>query len=241
MMLPWTKRRFGHSHHESHQGAGSILRDVVFGANDGLVSNVSLVAGVAGASSDPNNILLAGIAGVVAGAISMGLGAYISTKSEREFRLSEELREWWEVENMPLEETAEIREIFAAKGIHGDTLDDLVDQITRDKDLWVRTMMREELGFSDEPPKPMISGFVMAIAFAFAASLPVLPYLFWGGNQALVISISLTGFGLFSLGMWRAHVTAGNMWKRGLEIVGLAVIAVMIAHLIGRLIGVTIV
>ena len=240
-MLPWNKRRLMHSHHESHQGAGSILRDVVFGANDGLVSNVSLVAGVAGASSDPNNVLLAGIAGVVAGAISMGLGAYISTKSEREFRLSEELREWWEVENMPLEETAEIREIFAAKGIHGETLDDLVNQIIRDKDLWVRTMMREELGFSDEPPKPMTSGFVMALAFAFAASLPVLPYLFWGGNQALVISISLTGFGLFGLGMWRAHVTAGNKWKRGLEIVALAVIAVMIAHLIGRLIGVTIV
>ena len=128
------------SHSEGHSSAGSFIRELVFGANDGLVSNVSLVAGVAGATSDPNTVLLAGIAGIVAGAISMGLGAYVSTKSEREFRESEERRERWEIDNMPAEERAEIRQIFQERGISGPTLDAVVTQITKDKDQWVRTM-----------------------------------------------------------------------------------------------------
>ncbi|MEX2431457.1 MAG: VIT1/CCC1 transporter family protein, partial [Dehalococcoidia bacterium] len=93
-------RRAPQRHHERHSSGGGTLREVVFGANDGLVSNVALVAAVAGGTMESSFVLLAGTAGAVAGAISMALGAYISTKSEREFRDSEEARERWEVEHM---------------------------------------------------------------------------------------------------------------------------------------------
>ena len=113
IIRPWTQRR--HAHQEGHRGEGSTIREVVFGANDGLVSNVALVAGVAGGTNDPRIIVLSGVAGVGAGAISMALGAYVSTKSEREFRDSEEARELWEVENMRELELAETRRIFRLK------------------------------------------------------------------------------------------------------------------------------
>jgi VIT1/CCC1 family predicted Fe2+/Mn2+ transporter len=236
-MLPWGMRP-QHGHQEDHRWAGSVLREVVFGANDGLVSNVSLVAGVAGATSDSKTVLLAGVAGVVAGAISMSLGAYVSTKSEREFREAEERRERWEVEHMPREEKAEVREIYVAKGITGPTLDAIVEQITRDKEQWVQTMMQDELGFSDEPPRPLLAAVMMGIAFTIAALFPVAPFVFMEGAAALTTAVGLTGVALLGVGAWRAYITAGNVWRKAFEMVGLAAVAVAAANLIGRLVGV---
>jgi VIT1/CCC1 family predicted Fe2+/Mn2+ transporter len=228
------------SHREDHSSAGSFIRELVFGANDGLVSNVSLVAGVAGATTDPNTVLLAGVAGIIAGAISMGLGAYVSTKSEHEFRESEERRERWEIDNMPAEERAEVRQIFQERGISGPTLDAVVAQITTDKDQWVRTMMHDELGFSGTQPEPVKSGMIMAIAFCLGGAFPVAPFLIIEGNAALAASTGATGIALFGVGAWRAKLAAGNIWRKGLEMVGLAGIAVLGAYFLGRLIGVSI-
>ena len=225
-------------HHEAHQGAGPFLREVVFGANDGLVSNASLVAGVAGAAADPKTVLLAGIAGMVAGAISMGLGAYVSTKSEREFRESEEQRERWEVEHMPREERAEVWQIFRDKGITGETLDSVVEQITRDKEQWVQTMMQDELGFPEAPPRPVLAAVVMGLAFLVAAGFPVVPFAFTSGNAALIAAASSTAVALFGVGAWRAFLGGGKLWRKGFEMVGLAAVAVLAANLIGRLVGV---
>ena len=237
LIRPWSLRRRP-EHHEAHQTAGSFLRELVFGANDGLVSNVSLVAGVAGATTDPKTVLLAGIAGMVAGAISMSLGAYISTKSEREFRESEEHRERWEIEHMPREERAEVRQIFREKGITGPTLDSVVEQITQDKEQWVQAMMRDELGFSEAPPKPLLAAAVMGIAFIIGAAFPVVPFLFMEGNGALIAAAGATAVALMGVGAWRALLSGGKVWRKGLEMVGLATVAVLAAHFIGRLIGV---
>ena len=234
---PWSPRR-GPDHHERHPKAGPFLRELVFGANDGLVSNVSLVAGVAGATADPKTVLLAGIAGMVAGALSMGLGAYVSTKSEREFRESEERRERWEVEHMPGEERAEIWRIFREKGITGATLDSVVEQITRDKEQWVQTMMQDELGFPEAPPRPVLSGVIMAISFLAAAGFPVVPFTFMTGNAALAAAAGSTVIALFGVGAWRAFLSGGKLWRKGLEMVVLASVAVLAANLIGRLVGV---
>ena len=217
-----------------------FLRELVFGANDGLVSNVSLVAGVAGATSEAKTVLLAGVAGMVAGAISMSLGAYISTKSERELRESEERRERWEVDHMPREEQAEIRQIFRDKGISGPTLEAVVDQVTRNKEQWVRTMMQDELGFPELPPQPVLAALVMGFAFLIGAAFPVVPFLFSAGAGALVASIGATAAALFGVGAWRAYLTAGKVWRNALEMVALAAIAVVAANLIGRLVGVSI-
>ena len=125
IIRPWTQRRHTRWERrrnetpEGHRGKGVAIREVVFGANDGLVSNVALVAAVAGGTTDSKIIVLGGIAGLVAGAISMALGAYVSTKSEREFRDSEEARERWEIEHMRDQEIAETKRIFRLKGITG--------------------------------------------------------------------------------------------------------------------------
>lgn len=225
--------------HEGHRGAGSTLREVVFGANDGLVSNVALVAAVAGGTTDASIILLGGVAGMVAGAISMALGAYISTKSEREFRESEEKRERWEVEHMREQELAETRHIFRLKGITGPLLDEVVSAVSRDHDQWVKLMMTEELGFADEAPQPTLAALVMGISFAVAAAFPVAPYLLLDGTAALVASLGFTGVALFLVAAWRAYLTSGAIMRKSVEMVVLAAIAVAVANGIGRLVGVT--
>ncbi len=239
MMQPWTERP-GPRPSEGHRPEGSWLREVVFGANDGLVSNVALVSGIAGGTGNPDIILLGGIAGLVAGAISMALGAYISTKSEREYRDAEEARERWEIEHMREQELAETRQIFEAKGITGPLLDEVVDVVSRDHDQWIRLMMTDELGFPNEPPRPMVSAVIMGVAFAFAAFFPVLPYLFTDGSTALGISLSLTGVALFGVGALRAWLTTGSMLFKGAEMVVLAAAAVGIAFAIGQAVGVSV-
>ena len=238
LIMPWISRSNGQRRHEGHRPEGSMLREVVFGANDGLVSNVALVAGIAGGTSDPKVIVLGGVAGLVAGAISMSLGAYVSTKSEREFREAEEARERYEVEHMREVELAETRHIFRLKGITGPLLDEVVETVSRDQDAWVQLMMTEELGFPDQPPRPVLSAALMGIAFAVAACAPVAPYLFLEGTPAFVASVGFTGAVLFAVGAWRATLSAGNVLVKGTEMVLLAAAAVVVASLIGRLVGV---
>ena len=226
--------------HEGHRGGGSNVREVVFGANDGLVSNVALVAGLAGGTADAGLILLGGIAGLVAGSVSMSLGAYISTKSERELRDAEEARERWEVEHMREQEIAETRAIFAAKGIEGRLLDEVVEAVTSDKEQWVRVMMTDELGYADQPPRPVLSAVVMGIAFAVAAFFPVAPYFFAEGTAAFAASLGGAGLALFAVGAWRGYLTSHAVLRKGAEMVLLASAAVVAANLIGRLVGITI-
>jgi VIT1/CCC1 family predicted Fe2+/Mn2+ transporter len=240
IMQPWVARP-GFQPSEGHQlEGGSFLRELVFGANDGLVSNVALVAGIAGGTSDPKIILLGGIAGLVAGAISMSLGAYVSSKSEHEFREAEEQRERWEVEHMREAELQETRHIFSLKGIPQPLLDDVVEAVSRDHEQWIKLMMTEELGFPNEPPKPKVSALIMGFAFAIAATFPVVPYLFAEGNAALIASVSLTAGALFGVGALRASLTARSMLGKGIEMIALGGIAVIAANLIGRLVGVTV-
>lgn len=236
---PWTWR-LGRRPSDGHQKAGNFLRELVFGANDGLVSNVALVAGVAGGTDNPNVILLGGIAGLVAGAISMALGAYVSTKSEQEFRDAEEARERWEVDNMRDQELAETRQIFRLKGITGPLLDEVVAAVSRDHEQWVKLMMTEELGFADQSPRPKVSATVMGLAFSVGALFPVVPYFITEGDAALITSLSLTAAALFGVGALRASMTTGSMWRKGIEMVVLGGGAVAIAYLIGHAVGVTV-
>jgi VIT1/CCC1 family predicted Fe2+/Mn2+ transporter len=239
IMQPWVSRSSIRPS-EGHRPAGNLIRELVFGANDGLVSNVALVAGVAGGTSDADIILLSGIAGLVAGAISMSLGAYVSTKSEHEFRLSEEARERWEIEHMRDQELAETRQIFRLKGITEPLLDQVVDAVSRDHEQWIKLMMTEELGFPDQPPRPKLSAIIMGIAFATAAFFPVAPYIFLDGTTAFVTSASATAAALFGVGALRAALTTGSMLRKGMEMVVLATLAVVAANLIGRAVGVSI-
>ena len=227
----------GRSHGEPHPRGGSWLRDVVFGLNDGLVSILALVAGVAGANPGQRVVLLAGVAGVVSGAASMAIGAYISAKSEREFYRSELAREKHEMEHLREVEIQEIRDIYREKGFEGDELELVVSRITSDSDVWLRVMMHEELGLAGDIPNPLKIGAVMGGAFIAGGVAPVLPFMFAGGIRAEVASFLASSVALFAAGAGRSRFTARNPWRGGLEMLAAGLFAVMVAYGLGSLFG----
>ncbi len=219
-----------------HRTQGQWVRDVVLGANDGLVSIMALVAGVAGAASG-RTVLIAGIAGVLAGAMSMGLGAFVAARSYRAFYRHEESRERWEMENLPDVEREEIRDIYRHKGFEGAQLDTIVETITRDPEVWLRVMMTEELNLMPEFGRPIQSAVIMFAAFVAGGVLPVLPFFFSSGTAGLLTSIGLTAAGLIAAGAARSRFTGERPIVSGLELVAMAGAGVAVAYGIGRLVG----
>jgi vacuolar iron transporter family protein len=230
----------GATHTEAaHIPGGRSLRDLVFGANDGLVAAFAVVSGVHGASASTHIILLAGLAELIGGTIAMGLGAFLAGKSEREFVLSEREREEREVREFPEQERKEVRTIFARKGFRGDALDQMVEHVTADPVFWVDTMMTEELGLSAVPTgAPLRSGMVVAVAYALGAAFPVIPYaLPIPVPAAFALSVGCTLVALFVAGSAKTRMT-GQPWLRsGLETVLVGALAAAATYVAGRLIA----
>jgi len=230
----------GATHTEAaHIPGGRSLRDLVFGANDGLVAAFAVVSGVHGAAVSTRIVLLAGLAELIGGTIAMGLGAFLAVKSEREFILRERDREEREVREFPDEERKEVRAIFARKGFRGQALEQMVQHVTADPVFWVDTMMTEELGLSAVPTgAPLRSGLVVAGAYALGASFPVLPYaLPVAVSLAFPISVASTLLALFVAGAAKTFMT-GRPWLRsGVETVLIGAVAAAATFLAGRLIA----
>jgi VIT1/CCC1 family predicted Fe2+/Mn2+ transporter len=230
----------GATHTEAaHIPGGRSLRDLVFGANDGLVAAFAVVSGVHGAAVSNRIILLAGLAELLGGTIAMGLGAFLAAKSEREFILSERAREEREIKEFPEEERKEVRTIFARKGFRGAALEQMVSHVTADPVFWVDTMMIDELGLTTAPTStPVRSGLVVAFAYAAGATFPVLPYaLPLSVDTAFRLSIALTLGALFIAGALKTTMT-GRPWLRsGLETALIGALAAGATFLAGRLIA----
>jgi len=233
-------REDGATHTEAaHIPGGRSLRDLVFGANDGLVAAFAVVSGVHGAQVSTRIVLLAGIAELLGGTIAMGLGAFLAAKSEREYIRSEREREEYEVEHFPQEERREVRAIFEGKGYRGRALDTIVEHVTADPTFWVDTMMTEELGLSVAPTSaPLRSGIVVAGAYALGAAAPVLPYaLQLPVSTAFAASITLTLTALFGVGAAKTQMT-GRPWLRsGFESALVGALAAAATFLAGRLVA----
>lgn len=208
---------------ESHSKIGGLLKEAVFGFNDGLVSTFAIIAGLTGGLTEQRTILLAALATLFAGAFSMGLGTYLGSKSERDLYESEKKREQYEMEHMPETEKQEIRDIYTAKGFRGELLEKVVHQITSDKKVWLETMMSEELGFAQSPAKPSMNGVVMAISFFLGALIPTVSYFFkeTSGNVGLPflfkIALGLSILGLLLAGGLKTIVTKKNVFLSALE------------------------
>jgi VIT1/CCC1 family predicted Fe2+/Mn2+ transporter len=230
----------GATHTEAaHIPGGRSLRDLVFGANDGLVAAFAVVSGVHGAAVSTRIVLLAGLAELIGGTIAMGLGAFLAAKSEREFILSERDREEREVKEFPDEERKEVRTIFARKGFKGSALDEMVRHVTADPVFWVDTMMTEELGLAIAPAvTPFRSGLVVAAAYALGAAFPVIPYaLPLEVTTAFRLSAVCTLAALFVAGALKTRMT-GRPWLRsGLETVLVGALAAAATFFAGRLIA----
>lgn len=220
---------------------GNALRAAVLGANDGLVSNMSLVMGIAGAAAGNDTILLTGLAGLLAGAISMALGEWLSVQSSRELFLKQIALEAEELASSPEHEEQELALIYQAKGMEKSKAAEMAQKIMADKDTALDTLVREELGID----KAELGGSAYEAAitsfflFAIGAIIPVAPFFFTNGSTAIYISLSLSVFGLFGIGSATSLFTGRPVWFSGLRQVLFGLTAAAVTYGVGHLIGVS--
>ncbi len=218
---------------------GNALRAAVLGANDGLVSNTSLVTGVAGASFTASAVLLSGLAGLLAGAISMALGEWLSVQSSRELHQSQIESEREEILTMPEAEAEELALIYQAKGMSQEEAERAAREIMSDADAFLDTKVREELGI--DPDELGGSAWEAAIAsfllFSIGAIVPVIPFFFMKGGGAVLVSLALAAVGLFLLGALTALVTGTGMLRTGTRSLLLGLVAAGVTYGIGSLLG----
>ncbi len=224
-----------------HRGAdGGMLRAAVFGVNDGLVSNASLILGVAGAGSQSSAILLAGAAGLVAGAFSMAAGEYISVRSQRELFEYQIGLEREELQQYPQEEAAELALIYQARGVPMEQAEAVAAQIVTDPEKALATLSREELGLNPEelgsPWSAAISSFV---AFATGALIPLLPFIFARGAAALSGAMILSAATLFGVGASLSLFTGKGAMAGGARMLAVGAAAGAVTYAIGKWLGVT--
>jgi VIT1/CCC1 family predicted Fe2+/Mn2+ transporter/rubrerythrin len=223
-------------------GQSGTLRAVIFGVSDGLVSNLSLVMGVAGATTnEPRFILLAGIAGLLAGAFSMAAGEYISMRSQRELYERQIALERAELEMMPEEEEAELARLYRARGFSLDEARTIAHRIFRDPEVALETLIREELGLDpNQLGSPWGAASGSFLAFAAGAVVPVVPYLFGGGGLIFAISLGLSLIALFTIGAGVSLITGRGLLFSGARqvLIGAAAAAVTVG--VGRQIGVSV-
>jgi VIT1/CCC1 family predicted Fe2+/Mn2+ transporter len=232
-----------HFHDELwHTPRGRSIREIIFGMNDGLVTTVGFLAGVTSSLAHNRTILLAGIAEVFAGAISMAIGGYLATKSQREFFQSEIERERWEIEKMPDKEKQEIRDLSGQMGFKPEEQTMIVNRVSSDKALWLRFMMREELGLFDENfDKPLSVAVTMGFAFLVGSLPPLLPYVFLNQAQsALVVSVIVAVLFLFVAGVAKTRLTKAKPLHSALEMTLLGVTASAVGFVVGHLASVLI-
>jgi VIT1/CCC1 family predicted Fe2+/Mn2+ transporter len=217
---------------------GDYIRDLVFGLNDGLVSNFSLIAGVSGAQTPRSVVVLAGVAGLIAGATAMAAGAYLSSKSQREVVEEEVRREAEEIAYDPEEEREELRRIYRRKGFSEEEVEILVRRITADPQRWLETLVTEELGLPLEPgPPPLLDGLFTGLGFGLAALVPLVPYFVTQGQPALIAAGVLSVVCLFAVGAAKTLVTRRGPLRSGLEMVVVGVLTAVVTNLVGRAVG----
>lgn len=228
-----------HAGHEHADVNGGWLRPAVFGAMDGLVSNLALIAGVAGGtrdSGDSNAVVLAGLAGLAAGAFSMAAGEYTSVASESEAMRREIEKERTEIMAHPREEQAELARMYADKGIDLEVAEAMAAQVHRDLDNAVHVHAQEELGVDpDELNSPNVAAVSSFLAFAVGASLPVLPYLL--GASSLLPGLIITLIALFACGALVTRLTSRTWWFGGLRQMLLGGLAAALTYGFGYLVG----
>ncbi|MGB8436415.1 MAG: VIT1/CCC1 transporter family protein [Burkholderiales bacterium] len=245
----YTQPVLGHPHPVSmeesearHRGvqSGANLRAAVFGVNDGLISNCSLILGVAGASSGSTVIVLSGVAGLLAGAFSMAAGEYVSMRSQREMFEYQIGLERKELAQYPDEEAEELALIYAARGLPRAEAVELADRLIADPENALDTLAREELGLNpDELGSPWGAAIASFLSFAIGALVPLLPFLVLVRGAALLTSIGMTGVALFGVGAIISLFTGRSAVRDGLRMLAIGAAAGALTYGFGSLLGVS--
>ncbi|MBI5413381.1 VIT1/CCC1 transporter family protein [Candidatus Peregrinibacteria bacterium] len=240
-------------HIELHSKIGGSLKEAVFGFNDGVVSTFAVIAGLTGGLTSEKTILLGALATLTAGAFSMGLGTFLGSKSEKDLYESERRREMDEMKNIPERERQEIRDIYEERGFKGELLEKVVDVITSDEKVWLDVMMKEELGFVENPPTPWKDGIVMSTAFVIGSFIPTLPYLLpktrimciaepciqptarliWGLPAIFIVSLGISLVGLLLAGALKTRFTRRNIFLSALESLAVGSLAAGGSYMVG--------
>jgi vacuolar iron transporter family protein len=225
-----------------HRGGGrsGALRAAIFGVDDGLVSNLSLIFGVAGAGVDNDVVIVAGIAGLVAGAFSMAAGEYISVRTQREVYERLMQLEAQEIGSDPEIERRELVEIYAHKGLSTDLAERLATELMRDPEAALETAAREELGLDKEGlGSPAAAAGSSLVMFALGAFVPLIPFLVTSGIPAVTASAILSGLALFGVGAAMSYLTGRPWMLSGLRMLAVGGSAAAITFLVGELLNVS--
>jgi vacuolar iron transporter family protein len=227
------------THIEPHIKESNYIRDLVFGFGDGVNTSLGIVAGVGGAVIAADVVILAALVGMFTGAKAMAVQNYLAVKSQRQILESEIKREEYEIETMPNQEKKEIEEIYKLKGFEGDELKKIVDKVTSDKDVWLKTMLTEELGLNLEIlGNPLKGAFVMFGSFLLGGILPILPYFvvkagLMSSIIAIAVAIAISIVSSFVVGAIKAHIAQMNLIKGGVEMAGLGTGIALVGYGIG--------
>jgi len=223
--------------HEHADVSGGWLRPAVFGAMDGLVTNIALIAGVGGAGVNRHVIVLTGVAGLVSGAISMGLGEYTSVKAANEQVAAEVAKERRELDRNPGAEARELAERWVDRGINPKLAEQLAEALKERPEEALRMHVREELGVDpDSQPSPWLAALSSFLCFSVGALIPVISYLF--GSDSFWLAMGIGGLGLFVAGALTSRFTGRHWLPSGLRQLALGFAAAGATYLIGHLIGV---
>lgn len=226
--------------HRHRDVQGGIARAAVFGASDGLVSNVSLILGVAGASADAAFVRLAGIAGLIAGAVSMAFGEYVSMRAQAELFERELELERVELRRNPHVELVELTQIYQSKGVEPDTARQMAEQLMRDPERALEAHAREELGIDPASLGSPVGAAIGSFgAFSLGAIVPLIPWFFASGGTAIVASILAGLVGAATIGLLLATFTGrSKLFSAGRHVL-IVTIAAGATHLVGRIVGVS--
>jgi VIT1/CCC1 family predicted Fe2+/Mn2+ transporter len=224
-------------YNEKHLGSSVFITDIVIGMSDGLTVPFALAAGLSGAVQTNSIVIIAGISEIIAGSIAMGLGGYLAGKTAQEHFQSEQKREYDEVENIPENEKAEVKLVFAQYGLNEHTQNLIVDELVKDKDKWVDFMMRNELGLE----KPDInrarnSAATIGISYIIGGIIPLSAYFFTRTPlQGLWISALLTIICLLIFGYFKSKATGQPPWKGALKVMSIGITAATAAFLVAKI------
>lgn len=222
--------------HHHADVSGGWLRAATFGAMDGLVTNIALIAGVGGGSGSAHTVILSGVAGLVAGAISMGLGEYTSVRTQNEQVAAELAKELVELRANPDGEAEELVQTWTARGLPPELARQVADVLKRNPEQALRVHAQEELGVvPDELPSPWTAAGSSFVCFAVGALIPLITFL--AGVDSLWPALGVGGIGLFAAGAVVARFTGRSWWTSGLRQLLLGAAAAAVTYVIGRLIG----
>jgi VIT1/CCC1 family predicted Fe2+/Mn2+ transporter len=224
-------------------GSGGFLRNVVYGFNDGLTANFGLVAGVIGAAPESahHTVIVAGVAGLIADALSMGSSGYLAAKSEQEVYANEIAMERDEIALMPEVERDELALIYEAKGMSAESAHALATEVMANPERMLEEQVQEELGIGDPHMSPMREAWITGFATAIGALIPVFPFLIWSGTAAIVTSFAISMASHWIVGAARSVFTGRSVFRSGLDMfvvgLGVAVVGYLVGERVAAMIG----